>query len=142
VTDPEPIHTARIVSGPARWALQALAALSLLLALVGVVLPVMPTVPFLVVAAWAAARSSPRLHHWLLTHPHFGPYLRDWYEAGVVPRRAKWFSTVMMGGSAIMMPIVVPPAWLPLVAVVVLCMAAVLAWLWLRPEHRPDTRHR
>ena len=126
-----------MLSGPARWLLQALAVLSLLLALVGLVLPVMPTVPFLVVAAWAAARSSPRLHRWLLTHPRFGPYLRDWYEAGVVPRRAKWFSTAMMGGSASFMPVVVPADWMPVVGVIVLCMALVLFWLWRRPETRP-----
>ena len=138
MSDTEPRLESRLVSGPARWLLQALAGLSLALAVVGLVLPVMPTVPFLVVAAWAAARSSPRLHRWLLTHPRFGPYLRDWYEAGVVPRRAKWFTTAMMSGSAGFMPVVVPSEWMPLVGGVVLCMAAVLVWLWLRPERRPD----
>lgn len=128
---------ARVVSGPARWLLQGLAGISLLLAAVGIVLPIMPTVPFLIVAAWAAARSSPRLHRWLLSHKHFGPALRDWYEAGVVPRKAKWFSTCMMSGSAVSMPVFIPGEWMGMVAGVIACMGAVLVWLWKRPEHRP-----
>jgi uncharacterized membrane protein YbaN (DUF454 family) len=127
----------RALSGPVRWLLQALAVVCLVLALVGLVLPVLPTVPFLVVAAWAAARSSPRLHRWLLEHPRFGPYLRDWAGAGVVPRRAKWFCTAMMAGSAVSMPVFIPAQWLPLVALAIACMAAILVWLWRRPETRP-----
>jgi len=126
----------RTLSGPVRWLLQALAAVRLVLALVGLVLPVMPTVPFLVVAAWAAARSSPRLHRWLLEHPRFGPSLRDWNEAGIVPRRAKWFCTVMMAGSAVSMPVFIPSRWLALVVLAIACMAAILVWLWRRPETR------
>jgi uncharacterized membrane protein YbaN (DUF454 family) len=136
VTNAQVPPTVRVLSGPARWLLQALAGFCLLLAVIGLILPVMPTVPFLVVAAWAAARSSPRLHHWLLQHPRFGPYLRDWTEAGVVPRRAKWFSTVMMGGSAVSMPVFIPVAWWPLVIGAIAVMAAILVWLWRRPEQR------
>lgn len=126
------------MTGPTRWLLQGVAGLSLVLAAVGVVLPVLPTVPFLVVAAWAAARSSPRLHHWMLNHPRFGPALCDWYAAGVVPRKAKWFSTAMMGGSAASMPVFLPADLMSIVAGVVACMGGVLVWLWRRPERRPD----
>jgi uncharacterized membrane protein YbaN (DUF454 family) len=108
----------------------------MVLAAVGIVLPVFPTVPFLLVAAWAAARSSPRLHRWLLTHRHFGPYLRDWNEAGVVPRRAKWFSTAMMGGSAASMPVFIPAEWGLVMVVPAGVMVLVLVWLWRRPERR------
>src|SRR3954462_10613082 len=90
----------RTLSGPVRWLLQVVAGLSLLMAVVGVVLPVMPTVPFLLVAAWAASRSSPRLHHWLRRHPRLGRPLRDWEEAGLVSRAAKWAATLMMAASA------------------------------------------
>jgi uncharacterized membrane protein YbaN (DUF454 family) len=120
--------------------MQALAAFCLAMAVVGLVLPVMPTVPFLVLAAWASARSSPRLHRWLLAHPRFGAYLVDWYEAGVVPRRAKWLSTAMMGASAASMPFLIPARLTPLIIAMLLCMAAVLVWLWRRPEHRPGGR--
>ena len=124
------------LSAPARWLLLALAGLCLLLGVIGVFVPIMPTVPFLIVAAWCASRSSPRLHRWLLTHPRFGHLLQDWYEAGVVPRRAKWITTVMMAGSGTMMLVVAPSNWLPAVLALLAGMAAVLWWLWRRPERR------
>jgi hypothetical protein len=127
----------RTLSGPVRWLLQGLAGLCLLLALVGVVLPVMPTVPFLLVAAWAASRSSPRLHHWLRTHPRFGRPLRDWEEAGLVPRGAKWLATLMMCASAGCLLVIAPQGWMPAASGAVVGMCVVLAWLWRRPERPP-----
>ena len=59
------------------------------LGLLGVVLPVLPTTPFLLLAAACFARSSPRLHRWLLTHPVFGPPIRNWEENGAISRKAK-----------------------------------------------------
>jgi hypothetical protein len=124
------------LSAPARWLLLTLAGLCVLLGVVGIFVPVVPTVPFLIVAAWCASRSSPRLHNWLLSHPHFGQPLRDWEEQGVVPRRAKWFATVMMALSGVAMLLIVPAGWFPAVCVLLACMVAVGWWLWLRPEHR------
>jgi len=119
-----------------RWLLQGVAGLCVLLAVVGVLLPMVPTVPFLVAAAWAAGRSSPRLHGWLLAHRRFGPYLRDWSDAGVVPRHAKWYSTAMMGGSAASLPVFVPAEWGLAMVLPMAGMVAVLVWLWKRPERR------
>jgi uncharacterized membrane protein YbaN (DUF454 family) len=127
----------RPLSAPVRWLLLAFAGLNLVLGIVGLLLPVLPTVPFLLLAAWAAARSSPRLHGWLHAHPHFGPVLRDWQAAGVVPRRAKWMATGMMAASAASMLVVAPAAWLAAVLGGMAVMAAVLAWLWRRPEKIP-----
>ena len=126
------------LSGPARWLLLGLAGLCVLLGVVGLFLPVMPTVPFLIVAAWCASRSSPRLHRWLMNHPRFGRQLRDWNEHGVVPRKAKWITSVAMAGSSISMLVVAPGHWLPAVGGIIAGMAIVLVWLWRRPEHRPE----
>ena len=116
----------------ARWCLLALAVLSLLLGIVGLFLPVLPTVPFLLLAAWAAGYSSPRLSHWLETHPRLGPPITDWRRAGVVSRRAKWMATVCMAASAATTLVLLGPRWATLAAVAV--MACVLTWLWQRPE--------
>jgi uncharacterized protein len=129
------IQATRVISGPARWLLQALAVVCVGLGLLGILVPVLPTVPFLLVAAWAASRSSPRLAHWLETHPRFGHYLRDWHAAGVVPRSGKWAATIMMSASGALMLTFVRPLWVPLLAVIT--MALVGAWLWRRPERRP-----
>ena len=62
------------------------------LGFVGAFLPVLPTTPFLILATTCFARSSPRLENWLLSHPRFGPVLRDWRERGAIPLRAKWLA--------------------------------------------------
>jgi uncharacterized protein len=137
VTSPGSTAAPRPLSAAARWLLLALAAVCVLLGVIGIFVPVLPTVPFLILAAWAASRSSPRLHQWLMTHPRFGRPLRDWETHRVVPRYAKWAATVMIALSAVAMLLVVPASWRLAVAGVIVVMAAVLVWLWKRPEHRP-----
>ncbi len=66
------------------------------LGLAGVVLPVVPTTPFLLLAAACFARSSPRLHGWLVAHPVFGPPIRDWQAHGAISRRAKTLALASM----------------------------------------------
>ncbi len=111
----------------------ALALISLLLGIVGAFLPVLPTTPFVLLAAWAAARSSPRLLHWLETHTVFAPMIRDWRRGGVVSRRAKWMASVMMAASGTYLLLSSHPRWAAWVAIV--CMSTVATWLWRRPEH-------
>lgn len=59
------------------------------LGIVGAILPVMPTTVFLLIAAWAFGRSSPRWHRWLREHPRFGHLIRCWEENHAMPARAK-----------------------------------------------------
>ncbi len=61
----------------------------LALGMLGAVVPVLPTTPFLLVSAAAFAKSSPRLHGWLLGHPLFGPPIRNWEENGAISVPAK-----------------------------------------------------
>jgi len=122
-------------SRPVRWLLKLLAVVSLALGIIGAFLPLLPTVPFVLLAAWAAARSSPRLSNWLESHPRMGPQIRDWRLGGVVRRPAKWIATLMMAGGAANMLVFVRPLWLPVAATAV--MASVALWLWRRPERPP-----
>lgn len=62
----------------------------------GIVLPLVPTTPFLLVAAFAFARSSPALHNWLLTHPRLGPLIEDWHTHGAISRRTKALAVALM----------------------------------------------
>ena len=125
----------RPLSRPVRWLLKGLAVTSLALGIIGAFVPVLPTVPFILLAAWAAARSSPRLSNWLENHPRMGPHIRDWRRGGVVSRPAKWTATVMMSLAAAIMLAFARPLWLAMIAITI--MASVGTWLWMRPEQPP-----
>jgi len=120
-----------------RWAWWLLAYASLGLGIVGVFVPGLPTTVFVLVAAWAAARGSERLHRWLLAHPRFGPAIVAWQRHRAVPRRAKWAATwAMLACAAVLLAVMaaVPSHRGWMVALPVACMAVVGAWLWCRPE--------
>ncbi|HEY1230825.1 MAG TPA: YbaN family protein [Ramlibacter sp.] len=123
----------RIDAALAKLLWRVLALVFLALGVIGVFLPVLPTVPFLIAAAWAGGRGWPALENWLLGHPHFGPHIRNWREAGAVPRRAKVAAISMMSVSAVLL-VLIPGVPVPLKAAVLLVMALVGIWLWRRPE--------
>ena len=72
-----------------RYLLIAAGITSLSLGVLGAFLPLLPTVPLVLLAGYCFARSSPRLHNWLLTHTTFGRIIRN-FEAGEgVPKKVK-----------------------------------------------------
>ncbi len=85
------------VAGRLRRSLLVVAGvISLGLAVAGAILPGLPTTPFVLLAAACFAKSSPRLHAWLLAHRWLGPMVRDWEANHSLPLRVKWLATVMM----------------------------------------------
>lgn len=105
---------------------------SLLLGAIGAALPLLPTVPFLLLAAFSFARSSQRVHDWLVDHPTLGPPIRDWRANGAIRRRAKWIATASMGAAFGISLALGVAAWvLAVQAVTLLCVAA---FVWTRPE--------
>ena len=66
------------------------------LGFIGIFVPGIPTTIFLIIALWAFAKSSKKLHYWLLHHKRFGPILNNWQKHKVVPRRAKILMVVLM----------------------------------------------
>lgn len=117
---------------PMRWLLRGFAVLCLALGIAGVFLPGLPTTVFILMASWAAARSSPRIHAWLHRHRLFGPMLRNWEAGGYVSRRAKHSAAITMAISAVILWWLTQPWWVP--ALATSCMVTVLLWLWRRPE--------
>ena len=86
--------------------------LSLVVAGVGVVLPLLPTTPFVLLAAGCFARSSPRMHAWLLNNRTFGPMIVKWEEKRCVSRKVKATALASMGvvgGASVYF--FVPPGW-------------------------------
>lgn len=121
-----PIHHAR------RWLWLLLAYVALGLGIIGVFLPGLPTTPFVLLAAFAAARGSKRLHERLLAHRTFGPMIREWQATGAVNRRAKYWAIGMMAASSAIMFATAPKWWMAGIGTGI--MAVVGLWLWLRPE--------
>jgi uncharacterized membrane protein YbaN (DUF454 family) len=102
------------------------------LATAGVVLPVLPTTPFLLVAAWAFARSSPELAERLRNHPRFGPFLRDWQDRGAIPAKAKATAIVLMAASWGVLALATQNVWI--LGGVAVTLSAVAVFLLTRPN--------
>ena len=104
-------------------------------AVAGIVLPLVPTTPFLLLAAFCFARSSPRLHAWLVGHPRFGPVSDDWRRQGGVARRVKITSVAVMGATLAPTWLLGVPPWL--LALHAAILAAVAFFLLSRPDPPP-----
>jgi len=107
------------MSRAARTLLVVCGTVALALGLVGVFLPLLPTTPFLLLAAACYARSSTRLHDWLLNHRVFGEYIRDYRDRRGMKLRAKIVALGLlwlMIGSSIL---AVDPLWLELLLAVI-----------------------
>ncbi|MFV0514597.1 MAG: YbaN family protein [Jhaorihella sp.] len=102
------------------------------LAVVGAFLPLLPTVPFLLLASFFFARSSERLHHWILTHRTFGPVIEDWNRSGAIRPIAKRLATVSVVAVFALTLILGVSKIIVIIQGVVL--TAVLAFIWSRPN--------
>ena len=82
--------------GVVKYFLIILGLLLVAIGIVGIFVPGLPTTIFLIAAAACFANSSPWLHDWLLSHPWFGPIIRNWQETRSIPRKAKIIALLMM----------------------------------------------
>ncbi|SNT74991.1 YbaN family protein [Paracoccus seriniphilus] len=107
-------------------------ALFLGLAIIGIALPVVPTVPFLLVAAWAFAKSSPELRRRIREHPTYGPSVRAWQERGAISRSAKiWAVGAMSFGVGLSFWVGMPHWVVGMQAAICILVAA---YVTTRPE--------
>ena len=120
---------------PARIPWLILGFLSIACGIAGVLLPLVPTTPFLLLAAFSFARSSPRLHSWLMTHPRLGPPIADWNAHGAINRRAKIMAVGVMVATLFLSAAMGLSGMHLLVQGAVLCAAA--AFVLTRPDGPP-----
>ncbi|WP_439111680.1 YbaN family protein [Lentibacter sp.] len=102
------------------------------LAFIGIVLPLLPTVPFLLLAAFCFARSSERLHNWLVTHPKLGPPILDWQTRGAITPKAKKLATLSV---AVVFTLSLILGLKPFVLVIqAITLGCVMLFIWTRPN--------
>jgi uncharacterized membrane protein YbaN (DUF454 family) len=117
-----------------RWFWLLVAYLAIALAVIGVVVPGLPTTEFVLLAAWAASKSSPKLAAWLENHKIFGPLLRDWKDGGRISRRVKITSSLTMVAAFTFMALTVSHTLSVVCTGVLMLIGA--AYIWSRPENR------
>ncbi|MDO5686884.1 MAG: YbaN family protein [Neisseria sp.] len=118
-----------------------LGTLAFLTGVAGIFLPVLPTTPFILLAAYCAAKSSPRFHAYLQHHRIFGPMLHQWQNDRAISRRTKTFAGVMILFSLAALHFVWAPPVVARYAASLLMLAAML-WLFYgikTAPTRPDT---
>lgn len=74
------------------------------IAVLGVFLPLLPTTPFVLLAAGCFAKSSVRMHRWILANETFGPMVRNWEDNRCISGRVKIIaiaSMLLVGGTSI-----------------------------------------
>jgi uncharacterized membrane protein YbaN (DUF454 family) len=77
--------------------------LSLGMAYIGVITPGLPYSPFVVFAAYCFAKSSPKMHAWIMNHKTFGPFITNWNQKRVFPLKLKFFMLASMSVSLLIM---------------------------------------
>lgn len=69
--------------------LMTIGSISLVLGFIGVFLPVIPTTPFVLVSLACFMNTSEKMHHFVMTNKHLGPYARAYANGEGIPKRAK-----------------------------------------------------
>ncbi|MDC0146958.1 YbaN family protein [Amylibacter sp.] len=106
--------------------------IALILAILGVILPLLPTVPFLLLAAFCFARSSEKIHKWLINHPRYGPPIYNWQNSGSINLKSKKLATICMV-FALILPIYLGLNWF-IIIIQIIVLSCVLIFIWTRPS--------
>ena len=115
-----------------RWLWIAAGLVSLAVGVVGLFVPLLPSTVFLLFASYAFARSSERLHRWLLEHRRFGPPIRHWHDERAIHRTAKRNATIVIIAGFAFSVSVGLHLWILVAQAIVL--SGVVTYIWSRPE--------
>ena len=99
--------------------------MSLAIGAVGVALPLLPATPFLLIAAFAFARSSARLNNWLREHRSFGPTIENWHRDGSIDRKAKRTAIIVIVATPVITWLLDAPLWIAACQIVALSASAI-----------------
>ena len=105
---------------------------------IGIVVPGLPTTVFFIIAAWAFAKSNPRLEAWVLELPGVGQAVDDYRNGLGMPYRAKVVASVMLVAAVTVSAAVVVDRW---VIRVLIAVAGGIGLYWIHfrvPTRYPD----
>lgn len=103
--------------------------LFVILGIIGIVLPLIPTTPFLLLAAFCYAKSSEKLHSWLLNTKWLGAYIKSFQAGKGIPKRAKYIIIIFLWlTSSYSIFFVIPFLWVKLVMLLVMSYISYFIW--------------
>ena len=109
-----------------------LGGLALVLGVIGIFLPVLPTTPFILLAAFAFGKSSPRLRRWMEEHPVFGEPIRDWETRGAIAPRHKALAAGMMALTFVVSVVLAVPTHVLIIQII--CLGGAALYVLTRPS--------
>jgi uncharacterized membrane protein YbaN (DUF454 family) len=72
-------------------------------AYLGVLIPGLPWSTPILGATFCFAKSSEKFHNWIMNHPKFGPFIKNWSTYRVYPTKAKYLMVAVMSTSLVVM---------------------------------------
>ena len=102
------------------------------LGVLGMFLPLLPSTCFILLAAWAFSKSSPKFYDWLYSQSPFASSIQNWQQHKCIPRKIKLIATMSILVSFIFTTIVVNN--LMILSILGLGMIGLLTYLLTRPE--------
>lgn len=113
--------------------------IALILGFIGMFLPILPTTPFALVAAACFARSSKKLHHWLVNTRHFGEFIRHYNEGTGVPKATKIRAIASLWIALIISMFLIQLVWVRLLLMVVgMAVTTHIALIRTRQDPLPE----
>jgi len=97
-----------------RIALVVIGTVALALGVIGIVVPVLPTTPFLLLAAACYARSSERLHRWLMNNRFLGEPVRNYRDSRAVKLHVKVYAIALLWAGIAVSIVAIGGFWLTL----------------------------
>ena len=114
--------------------------LSLGVAYIGLVTPGIPFSMFLVMAAFCFSKSSERMHNWIYNHKIFGPFLTNWKDKRIFPKKMKYVMVLMMASTLVLT--FVFTGNLTAILYSGIFMALVAIWAWKYPSSIEEYNYR
>ena len=109
-------------------------------AYIGIFLPGLPWSTPILGATFCFAKSSDRLHNWIMNHPRFGPFVKNWSKYRVYPQKAKYLMVAVMASSLGFMYFGTGNVMATLYLFIT--FAIIITWAWRYPGSQAEAERR